>query len=101
MAESDEKLMRRTSRGDLAALGGVFDRHQPALLAFLTRFLGNATWAEDVVQEVFMRVWRYRHSFDAGQRFTAWLYSIARRAALTEAHRSQRRELPLAELSVD
>jgi RNA polymerase sigma-70 factor (ECF subfamily) len=101
MAESDEKLMRRTSRGDLAAFGELFDRHQPALFAFLSRFLGNATRAEDVVQEVFYRVWRYRHSFDPTQRFAAWLYGIARHAALTEAHRSHRRELSLDQLPAE
>lgn len=101
MAESDEKLMQRTSRGDLAAFGELFDRHQPAVHAFLSRFLGNATWAEDVVQEVFWRVWRYRHSFDTRQRFTAWLYGIARHAALTEAGRPHRRELSLDQLPTD
>jgi RNA polymerase sigma-70 factor (ECF subfamily) len=101
MAESDEKLMQRTGRGDLAAFGELFDRHQPGVHAFLARFLGNATLAEDVVQEVFLRVWRYRQSFDARQRFTAWLYGIARHTALTEAGRSHRRELSLDELPAD
>ena len=99
MAESDEKLMQRTSRGDRAALGELFDRHQPAVFAFLSRFLGNATLAEDVAQEVFWRVWRYRDSFDPEQRFVAWLYGIARHTALTEARRSHRRELSLDHLS--
>src|SRR5947209_20109313 len=85
MAESDEKLMQRTGRGDLTAFGELFDRHQPALYAFLSRFLGNATLAEDVVQEVFLRVWRYRHSFDAAHRlghgFTASPLPPPRRGA--------------------
>jgi RNA polymerase sigma factor (sigma-70 family) len=98
VAEPDEKLMQRTSRGDLAAFGELFDRHQPAVYAFLSRFLGNATWAEDVVQEVFWRVWRYRHSFDSAQRFAAWLYGIARHTALTEARRSHHQELSLDQL---
>src|SRR5260370_12062872 len=101
MAESDEKLMQRTSRGDLAAFGELSDRHQPALYAFLSRFLGNATWAEDVVQEVFLRVWRYRHSFDSAQRFTAWLYGIARHTALTDARRPSHRELSLDQITDD
>jgi RNA polymerase sigma-70 factor, ECF subfamily len=101
MAESDERLMQRTSRGDLAAFGALFDRHQSAVHAFLCRFLGNATWAEDVVQEVFWRVWRYRSSFDSRQRFSAWLYGIARHAALTEAGRPYRRELSLDQLPPD
>ncbi len=101
MPESDEKLMQRTCRGDLEALGELFDRHQPALQAFLTRFLGNETWAEDVAQEVFLRVWRYRGSFDSTQRFTAWLYGIARHTALTDARRPSHRELSLEQLPAD
>jgi RNA polymerase sigma-70 factor (ECF subfamily) len=101
MAESDEKLMQRTSRGDLAAFGALFDRHHAAVHAFLSRFLGDATLAEDVVQEVFLRVWRYRQSFDPSQRFTAWLYGIARHTALTEAGRSNRRELSLDQLPAE
>jgi RNA polymerase sigma-70 factor (ECF subfamily) len=99
VAESDEELMQRTGQGDLAAFGELFDRHQPAVSAFLSRFLGNATLAEDVVQEVFWRVWRYRGSFDPAQRFVAWIYGIARHTALTEARRSHRRELSLDHLS--
>src|SRR4026209_1788123 len=98
MAESDERLMERTSRGDLAAFGELFDRPRPAVYAFLSRFLGNATLAEDVVQEVFVRIWRYRHSFDASQRFVAWLYGIARHTSLTESSRPHRQELSLDEL---
>src|SRR3954453_1359427 len=101
MAESDEKLMQRTSGGDLAAFGELFDRHQPSVYAFLIRFLGNATLAEDVVQDVFLRVWRYRHSFDPSHRFTPWIYGIARRTALTEAGRPCREELSLDQLATD
>src|SRR5262245_35481973 len=98
VADSEEKLMERTRRGDLAALGELFDRHQPAVLAFLSRFLGDATLAEDIAQEVFWRVWRYRNSFDPAQRFVAWLYGIARHTAMTEAGRRHRRELSLEHL---
>jgi RNA polymerase sigma-70 factor (ECF subfamily) len=101
MAESDEKLMQRTSRGDLAAFGELFDRHQPGVYAFVYRFLGNATRAEDVVQEIFWRLWRYRDSFDSTKRFTAWLYGIARHEALTEARRHHRRELSLDDLTAE
>jgi RNA polymerase sigma-70 factor (ECF subfamily) len=101
MAESDEKLMQRAGRGDLAAFGELFDRHHAAVHAFLSRFLGDATLAEDVVQEVFLRVWRYRQSFDAAQRFTAWLYGVARRTALTEAGRAHRRDVSLDQLPAD
>ena len=83
MAESDEKLMQRTSGGDLAALGELFDRHQPSVYAFLARFLGNATLAEDVVQEVFLRAWLHGASFDARKgSVRSWLCTITRNLAI-------------------
>jgi RNA polymerase sigma factor (sigma-70 family) len=98
MADSDERLMERMGREDLRALGELFDRHQPRLYGFLSRFLGDPATAEDVTQEVFVRVWRYRHAFNGSRSFRAWLYGIARHAALTEAEKRQRRAVPLSEL---
>jgi RNA polymerase sigma-70 factor, ECF subfamily len=99
MAVSDEALMQQAGRGDLTAFGELFDRHQPGLCAFLCRFLGDAATAEDVAQDVFWRVWQYRASFDAGRRFTPWLYAIARRAALDELAKPHRRAMPWSDLS--
>jgi RNA polymerase sigma-70 factor (ECF subfamily) len=99
MADSDEELMRRAGRGDREALGRLFDRHQPALFAFLCRFLGDAATAEDVVQDVFWRVWERRTIFDGSRRFTTWLYVIARHTALNEVKKPYRRAAPLSELS--
>ena len=90
MAACDEELMRRTASGDLAALGELFDRHQPALFRFLCRFLGNAASAEDTAQEVFWRVWQYRSTFEGGRGFEGWLYVIARHAALDELRKGRR-----------
>src|SRR5262245_39847169 len=98
MADSDEALMQRAGRGDLAAFGELFDRHQPGLFAFLCRFLGDAPTAEDVAQDVFWRVWQYRARFDPSRRFSPWLYAIARRVALDERDRSHRRATSWSDL---
>jgi len=98
MAASDEELMQRAGRGDLAAFGELFDRHQPALYGFLCRFLGNAALAEDVTQEVFWRVWQYRTTFDGRSAFSAWMYVIARHAALDEIRKPHRRTACFSEL---
>jgi RNA polymerase sigma-70 factor (ECF subfamily) len=85
--ESDEELMQRVARDDRTAFGELFDRHHAALYAFLCRFLGDAAAAEDVTQDAFWRVWQYRRSFDRKRAFRAWLYAIARNAAIREAQR--------------
>ncbi|MCC2672333.1 MAG: sigma70-ECF: polymerase sigma factor, sigma-70 family [Armatimonadetes bacterium] len=102
MVASDRELMARIGRGDLDALGVLFERHQPALHAFLCRFLGNAAAAEDVGQETFWRVWQYRSTYDGSREFRTWLYVIARHAALDEIRRWDRQarsfsSLPLGE----
>lgn len=98
MEASDAELMERTRSGDLEALGTLFERHQPAIYSFLQRFLGDAPAAEDAVQEVFWRVWQHRATYDGRCGFTAWLYVIARHAALDEIRRRQRHATPFSGL---
>jgi RNA polymerase sigma-70 factor (ECF subfamily) len=98
MDASDAELMGRTRSGDLEALGTLFERHQPAIHAFLHRFLGDASAAEDAVQEVFWRVWQHRSTYDGRCGFTAWLYVIARHAALDEIRRRNRHATPFSGL---
>jgi RNA polymerase sigma-70 factor, ECF subfamily len=98
MAATDEQLMHRTARGDLQALGELFDRHQAALYRFLCRFLGDPGAAEDVVQEVFWRVWQYRSSFEGKKSFSGWVYTVARNAALDEVRKPYRRACAFADV---
>jgi RNA polymerase sigma-70 factor (ECF subfamily) len=98
MAASDEALMERVAGGDLGAFGELFDRHQPAVFAFLCRFFGEAATAEDVVQEAFWRVWQQRARFDRSRRFVPWLYTLARRLALNEVKKPYRRIVRMSEL---
>lgn len=72
--------MRAVRDGDASQLGGLFERYHLALHDFLCRMTGNAAVAEDLVQDVFLRVLKYRATFrDEGQ-FDTWLYRIARNA---------------------
>lgn len=98
MDASDAELMERTRAGDLEALGTLFERYQAAIHSFLYRFLGDAPAAEDAVQEVFWRVWQHRSTYDGRCGFSAWLYVIARHAALDEVRRRQRHALPFSGL---
>jgi RNA polymerase sigma-70 factor (ECF subfamily) len=77
---TDELLMRAVQGGDLDALGELFERHHRPVFHFLSRTTGNAAAAEDLVQEVFVRILKYRHTYDVGSRFDTWVFRIARNA---------------------
>jgi RNA polymerase sigma-70 factor (ECF subfamily) len=77
---TDELLMRAVQGGDLDALGELFERHHRPVFHFLSRTTGDAAAAEDLVQEVFVRILKYRHTYDGEGQFDTWLYRIARNA---------------------
>jgi RNA polymerase sigma-70 factor, ECF subfamily len=74
---SDALLMGRLATGDGECVGALIRRHGRALLAFLRRTAPTAADADDVFQEVWLRVVRSAHAYDPQQRFTAWLFTIA------------------------
>jgi RNA polymerase sigma factor (sigma-70 family) len=78
---SDHELMLAVRDGELDSLGDLFERHQGALFGFLYKLTGNRTAAEDVVQTVFQRMLKYRHTYRQTGSFTAWMYHLARRCA--------------------
>jgi RNA polymerase sigma factor (sigma-70 family) len=76
---SDEALMAQVQAGDLDQLTGLFERYQGPLFGFLARLAnGDREVAQDLTQNVFVRVLRYRASFQQGQAFRAWVYQLAR-----------------------
>ena len=76
--DPDEELVSRVGRGDAAAIQALVARKLPRLLALATRMLGDATEAEDVAQEVFVRVWRSASAWRPGMaRFDTWLHRVA------------------------
>ena len=80
MAETDENLMLAVRAGDVSQLGLLFDRHHRALFDFFARMTGSRAIAEDLVQDVFFRILKYRATFRADSRFKAWMFHIARNA---------------------
>jgi RNA polymerase sigma-70 factor, ECF subfamily len=77
---TDEALMRAVRDGDLGSLGMLFERHHVALFDFLSRMTGDRTAAEDLTQEVFVRMLKYRRTFRNEGRFETWMFHIARHA---------------------
>lgn len=77
---TDNQIMAAVRDGDVRQLALLFERHHKALFNFLVHMSGNHHLAEDLVQDVFFRMLRYRHTYDDGHPFTAWMYRIARNA---------------------
>jgi RNA polymerase sigma-70 factor (ECF subfamily) len=80
--------------GDVGSLGTLFERHHAPLFRFFLRLTGDRTASEDLVQEVFFRMLKYRHAYRDSSVFTAWMYQIARHVRFDRLSRA-RPEVPL------
>jgi RNA polymerase sigma factor (sigma-70 family) len=74
---SDEDLMGRLQAGEDAALAPLMHRWEAPVKRFIFRLIGNTAEAEDLAQEVFVRIYRKRSSYRPGAKFSSWCFSIA------------------------
>jgi RNA polymerase sigma-70 factor (ECF subfamily) len=74
--------MLKVRDGDLGKLSFLFERYHRALFNFFLRSTGNRELSEDLVQEVFLRLLKYRHTFRADSQFSTWMYHVARNAQI-------------------
>ncbi len=80
---SDEQLVILLARSDTDSLGVLYDRHARYVLGVAAAILRDQTTAEEIVQDVFLKLWRQPESFDAARgRFAHWLLSVARNRAI-------------------
>jgi RNA polymerase sigma-70 factor (ECF subfamily) len=87
----DAELMLRVRNGDGVSFAVLLDKYRSPVVNFLTRMVGNQAIAEELGQEVFLRVYRSRGSYAPTAKFTTWLFRIATHAALNSL-RDGRRE---------
>jgi RNA polymerase sigma-70 factor (ECF subfamily) len=76
----DEELMLEVRSGTATSLGVIFDRYHGPLFNFYCKSTGDRAASEDLVQEVFCRILKYRHTYRPGTPFRTWMYQIARNA---------------------
>jgi len=93
---ADESLMLEVRDGEVARLGILFERHHRPLYNLFVRLTGNREASEDLVQEVFLRILKYRHTYRGESGFTVWLYKIAHNAR-ADYFRKPKREVTMPE----
>jgi len=84
---ADESLIGRIALGDATAMRTLFVRHSTRVYRYIVSLTGNATIAEDVVNEVFLQVWRKAGQFQGRSQVSTWLLAVARNQALRELRR--------------
>ena len=90
----DEVLMLRYQRGDKNAFGALVRRYQVRVYNFVLRQLRSPATAEDVTQEVFLRVVQRANAFKHEARFSTWLYTIARNLCVDHLRKASLRKHP-------
>src|SRR5918992_3145166 len=80
--ERDAELMLRVRDGDSASFALLLERHRAPVIHFLYRMVQNQAIAEELAQEVFLRVYRSRATYEPTARFATWLFRIATHLAL-------------------
>jgi RNA polymerase sigma-70 factor (ECF subfamily) len=97
---SDAQIMLRVKGGDDSAFEYLVQKYRRPMLSFMYRMAHNTAVAEDLAQEVFLRVYRSREKYEASAKFTTWLYRIASNLAVNHA-RDTRHERPENTVSLD
>jgi RNA polymerase sigma-70 factor, ECF subfamily len=94
-AADDSAVVTSFLAGEERAFSELVDRYQTRLLNFIYRTIGDRDRAEDLVQEVFIRVYRHLHRFDRSKKFSTWVYTIASNLAKNELRNRSRNPLVL------
>ena len=97
---NDAEVMLRVKAGDETAFAYLVQKYRRPMVSFMYRMSHNSAAAEDLAQEVFLRVYRSRENYEASAKFTTWLYRIATNLAVNHA-RDTRHERPENMVSLD
>lgn len=101
LTATDEQVLAAHLQGDPAAFAELVHRYQRELFTFLSRFLGDATAADDVFQETFIQVHQSSNSFDPSKRFRPWLFTIAANKARDFLRSKARRHTVPIQANID
>ena len=91
MDEYHVALMLRVKEGDVAAFEELVEIHQNSVIGTVAKMLGNPAEAEDIAQQVFVRVWKSAGRYEPQAKFTTWLFTITRNLVFNEVRRRKRK----------
>ena len=96
LRDPDIRLMVRVRADDQAAFAELVDKYQHRLIGVMHHLIGHSQEAEDIAQEVFLRVYRTRYKHSPKAKFTTWLFTIANNLAMNAIRNQKRRQtIPL------
>ena len=87
LEDDDEILMLRTGKGDRDAFRQLLERHLDRIVAFAARVLGDRSFAEDIAQETFLRLWTHARDWQPTAKLTTWMYRVALNLCLDRRRR--------------
>lgn len=97
--ERDYELIKKTNEGDTSAFGELVLRYKDVSLSLACSILKDPMLAEDVLQEVFVRVYQRLHTFKFNAKFTTWLYRIVVNISYNELKKRRDNTIPVDEVS--
>jgi RNA polymerase sigma-70 factor, ECF subfamily len=96
MTRSDVQLMLDVKAGDDASFNLLLQKYRTPLINFLYRMVRDTATAEDLAQEVFLRVYRARKQYSPSAKFTTWLFRIATNLALNSVRDNRHRQMDVS-----
>ena len=90
MKRADEELILEFQNGHQGAFEDLFQKYKTPVFNFVMRLLCNRADAEDVVAEVFMKLYTHRHSYKPQAKFSTWLFTIARNTSISRVRARNR-----------
>ncbi len=87
LTDEDAGLMQQVARGDRGAFARLFDRHQASVVRFCRRFVGDGARAEELAQDVFLKLFRSATAYQPTARFQTFLFRVATNTCLNDLRR--------------
>lgn len=84
-------MLKVKSNGDMAAFEELVEIHQSAVIGTVAKMLGNPAEAEDIAQQVFLRIWKSAGRYEPKAKFTTWMFTITRNLVFNEVRRRKRK----------
>lgn len=88
----DIQLMTKVAAGDEIAFRALIERHQNAVVGTVAKMMGSPTDAEDIAQQVFLRIWKSAKRYKPQAKFTTYLFTITRNLVFNETKKRSRRK---------